>query len=149
MRPLWDLFLRRRLPFVPSETAFCWGHVDDTARAHVLAMERGRSGENYIIAGPPHTLADAFAIASRITGIPAPRPMPAVLLRGAAALLERIGADAEALRVLGGATYLGTSAKAHTELGFSARPLEQGLREILTDAAARTADLQRPVPPAR
>jgi hypothetical protein len=39
--------------------------------------------------------------------------------------------DVEALRVLGGTTYLGSSAKAEAELGFAARPLEEGLREML------------------
>ena len=33
-------------------SAYCWGHVADTARAHLLAMEKGRIGESYIIAGP-------------------------------------------------------------------------------------------------
>src|ERR671937_112647 len=131
MRPLWDLYLRRRLPVVPSETAFCWGHVEDTARGHLLAMERGRNAESYIIAGPQHTLADAFAIASRVTGIQPPRPIPAAILRGAASVLDLVGLDAEALRVLGGATYLGTSAKAEAELGFTARSLEEGLGETL------------------
>jgi nucleoside-diphosphate-sugar epimerase len=131
MRPLWDLFQRRRLPFAPSGTAFCWGHVEDTARAHILAMERGRVGESYIIAGPRHTLVEAFIIASRITGIPAPRPMAPAVLRAVAALADVFGVDAEGLRALGGTTYLGTSAKAEAELGFTARSLEEGLRETL------------------
>jgi nucleoside-diphosphate-sugar epimerase len=143
MRPLWDLFLRRRLPFVPDRAAYCWGHVEDIARGHVLAMERGRAGESYIIAGPAHRLIDAFGIGARITGLPSPRPMPSVLLRVAASAMELVGADAEAVRVLG-ATYLGTSAKAQSELGFSARPLEQGLREMLAPApSARTSSPQR------
>src|SRR5439155_22732755 len=52
---------------------YCWAHVEDTARAHILAMERGRAGETYIIAGMPHTLIEVFELAERITGIPAPR----------------------------------------------------------------------------
>src|SRR5262249_41966954 len=65
-------YLQRRLPMVPHGTALCWGHVEDTARGHLLAMERGRVGENYIIAGPPHSIVDALAIAERITGVPGP-----------------------------------------------------------------------------
>jgi len=38
---------------------------------------------------------------------------------------------AETLRIMAGVTYLGTSAKAARELGFSARPLAEGLRETL------------------
>lgn len=39
------LYLRGRLPMTPRGTVFCWAHVDDTARAHILAMEKGRPGE--------------------------------------------------------------------------------------------------------
>ncbi|OLC55718.1 MAG: epimerase [Chloroflexi bacterium 13_1_40CM_4_68_4] len=130
-RPLWDSYLRRRLPVIPAGAAFCWGHVEDTARGHVLAMERGRNGESYILAGPAHTLSEAFEIAERITKIPAPRPIPPALLRAAASVLELFGQDAEALRVMAGTTYLGNSSKAQKELGFDARPLEFGLKETL------------------
>ncbi|MBN1424972.1 NAD-dependent epimerase/dehydratase family protein, partial [Candidatus Fermentibacteria bacterium] len=30
-------YLRRKLPVVPQVTEFCWAHVDDIARAHILA----------------------------------------------------------------------------------------------------------------
>ncbi len=134
-------YLQGRLPILPKMTAYCWAHVDDTARGHILAMERGRGGEAYIIAGPPHTLIEAFAIAERIMGIRAPRLRAGpALLRAAAAvvgLAERLvpvpeRMAAETLRVMAGVTYLGSSAKAARELGFSVRPLEEGLRETLT-----------------
>ena len=131
MRPLWDSYLRRRLPVIPAGAAYCWGHVEDTARGHMLAMERGRAGESYILAGPAHTLSEAFEIAERITKIPAPRPVSPALLRAGASLLELFGQDAEALRVMAGTTYLGDSSKAQKELGFEARPLEFGLKETL------------------
>ena len=35
------------------------------------------------------------------------------------------------LRVNAGVTYLGSSAKAERELGFRARPLEEGMRETV------------------
>jgi nucleoside-diphosphate-sugar epimerase len=133
-------YLRRRLPMIPRGSAYCWGHVDDMARAHIDAMERGKPGESYIIAGPPHALHEALAIAQRITGVPAPRlrPSPA-LLKGAASvmgLVERIVPlpsmlSAEYLRVAAGVTYLGSNAKARRELGLEVRPLETGLRETL------------------
>jgi nucleoside-diphosphate-sugar epimerase len=127
-------YLRRRLAALPQRTAFCWGHVADTVAGHVLAMERGRSGESYIIAGPPHTLVECFDIAERITGIPAPRlRVHPALLRLAASVLGAAGAAAaaERLRVIAGVTYLGSSEKAERELGFRARPLGEGLRETL------------------
>jgi nucleoside-diphosphate-sugar epimerase len=128
VRPIIDLYLRRRLPAVPAATAYCWGHVEDTAEAHRLAMDRGRPGDSYIIAGPPHTLADALRIAETVTGIPAPRLRIPRLITS---LLQRVpGAGAEGLRALG-ATYLGSNAKARRELGFDPRPLREGFAEVL------------------
>jgi nucleoside-diphosphate-sugar epimerase len=133
-------YLRRRLPAVPSRAAYCWTHVDDIARGHLLAMERGRPGEAYIIAGPPHSLVDALALAEEITGIPAPRlHLPPLALKAAArlvGLVERlvsVPADysAEYLRVIAGVTYLGDNSKARRELGYDPRPLREGLAETL------------------
>jgi nucleoside-diphosphate-sugar epimerase/N-acetylglutamate synthase-like GNAT family acetyltransferase len=133
-------YLRRTLPIRPHGAAVCWGHVDDTAHGHVLAMEKGRPGESYILAGPPHTLEEALEIAERITGIRPPwlRP-PAVLLRAMAALAGMVEKviplpqtySSETLRIAAGATYLASAEKAKRELGFAPRPLEEGLQETL------------------
>src|SRR5262249_7280540 len=72
-RPILRDHLRRRLTTVPKGTALSWTHVEDAARGHHLAMERGRPGESYIIAGPSHTVLEALEIAERITGVPVPR----------------------------------------------------------------------------
>jgi nucleoside-diphosphate-sugar epimerase len=133
-------YLRRRLPIIPRGSAYCWGHVDDMARAHIDAMERGKVGESYIIAGPPHTLREALTLAERITGVPAPRIQPSpALLKYAAALMRVVERSvplpsmfsSEYLRVSAGVTYLGSNAKARRELGIEVRPLETGLRETL------------------
>jgi nucleoside-diphosphate-sugar epimerase len=137
---LFRQYLSRKLPMVPRGTAFCWGHVDDTARAHVLAMERGVSGQSYIIAGQPATLLDVLRLAQRITGVPVPRlrPSPALIAAVAnlASFVERMvpldgTVSSEYLRVAAGVTYLGSNAKAKRELGFDVRPLAEGLRETL------------------
>jgi nucleoside-diphosphate-sugar epimerase len=134
-------YLQGKLPLVPAQVAYCWAHVEDTARGHLQALERGRTGESYIIAGPNHTLVEALQLAEQITGFKAPR------LQGAPGMLRLMSAvmgviekllpvpeqySAETLRVSAGATYLGSSAKAARELGFQARPLATGLRETLT-----------------
>lgn len=133
-------YLTRRLPAIPSRTAFCWAHVDDIARAHLLAMEKGTPGESYIIAGPEHTLADALDIAEEITGIPVPRfSAPPAMMNGMAVLMGMVGKvvpvpetySAEYLRVGAGVTYIGDNAKARHELGYDPRPLRAGLTETL------------------
>jgi nucleoside-diphosphate-sugar epimerase len=134
-------FLQRRLPAAPSRTAYCWAHVDDVARGHILAMEKGRAGQRYIIAGPRHTLVEALAVAEAVTGVAAPRlHPPPLLVKAAAVLMEPLSAaidlpaayTAEGLRSIAGVTYLGSNAKARRELGYSVRALEDGLRETLT-----------------
>lgn len=143
---MWRMYLRRRLPLTPRVTAFCWAHVDDVARAHILAMEKGHAGESYIIAGPPHTLIDALATAERITGIKAPRlhPGPSTMrvmsaFMGAVETIVPLPSayTAEALRTSAGVTYIGNNAKARRELGYAPRSLEDGLREVLSVAARR------------
>ena len=132
MRPVLDAYLRRRLPAIPGGTAYCWAYVEDTVDGHVRAMDRGRPGESYVIAGPPHTLGDALRVAERVCGIGAPRlEVPPALLRFAARVTALLGQDAEGLRVLAGVTYLASSAKAERELGWSARPLADGLARVL------------------
>jgi nucleoside-diphosphate-sugar epimerase len=141
-------YLDRKLPLAPRKTAFCWGHVEDTARGHLQAFERGRPGETYIIGGPPHTLEEAFVVCERATGIPAPRWRPGpVAMQALAAVMGVLGRfvplpdsyQAESLRVIGGSTYLGSSAKAARELGFTTRPMEEGLAETVSALARETA----------
>ncbi|WP_435333010.1 NAD-dependent epimerase/dehydratase family protein [Haloarchaeobius sp. TZWWS8] len=139
LREVWVDWLRGDLPVVPRETAYCWSHVDDVAEAHVLAMVRGDPGEEYIVAGEPHTLVEAFDVASEIVGRKPPRAISPRWFRAlsrVASVAERVVSlpenySSEALRVLGGTTYLGDNAKAKRELGLEHRPFETGLRETL------------------
>jgi nucleoside-diphosphate-sugar epimerase len=135
-----DQYLQRKLPLIPLDTAFCWAHADDVARGHILAMEKGRVGENYHICGPKYTLIEALRLAEKITGIPAPRIQAApVVMKAMSAIVgvvEKVipmpqTMASETLRIAAGVTYLGDNAKARRELGFAPRPLEEGLRETL------------------
>jgi nucleoside-diphosphate-sugar epimerase len=133
-------YLRRKLPVAPQKVAYCWAHVDDTARGHIQAMERGCIGESYIIAGPPCTFIDALELAEKITGIKPPRLHPSPeMMRAMSKLMSVVEKivpvpndySSETLQVMAGVTYLGSSAKAEGELGFTARSLEEGLAETL------------------
>jgi nucleoside-diphosphate-sugar epimerase len=139
-------YLKRTLPLTPQRTAFSWGHVDDIAHAHLLAMERGKPGESYIVAGPTHTFIDGLAIAERITGIRAPRwhPSPG-MTRFIASMADVAGAviplpdlfAGESTRAIAGTTYIGDNARAKRELGYAPRALEAGLKETLDYDVAR------------
>ncbi len=140
LSPVLRQYLRGKLRSIPEESAYCWGHVDDIAEAHLLAMERGEAGETYIIAGPPHTLVEFFSLAEEITGIPAPRrQLSPRTLRFLSALARTFGRlafwspndMAETLRVGAGVTYLGSNEKARRELGYRPRSLREGLQETL------------------
>jgi nucleoside-diphosphate-sugar epimerase len=133
-------YLQGKLPMMPKETAFCWAHVDDIARGHILAMEKGRVGETYIIAGERYTFIDAIQLAEKLTGIPAPKMQAAPGMMKAMAVImgvvEKVvplpeSMRSESLRTIAGTTYTGDNSKARRELGYNPRPLAEGLRETL------------------
>jgi nucleoside-diphosphate-sugar epimerase len=131
--------LRGRLFITPSRTTFAWGYVEDIARGLRQAMESGRLGESYLLTGPVHTFQDAFALAAQIAGKRPPpfHPPPAVMraLAALSALFERMDLrtpySSEMLRLTAGTTWIGSSAKAERELGFTTRPLDEGLRHTI------------------
>jgi nucleoside-diphosphate-sugar epimerase len=133
-------YLQRKLPLLPKQTAFAWAHVDDIARAHMLAMEKGQADGTYFTCGPVHTLEEAMEMAESITAIPAPRLRvgPGVIRAMATgmAVLEKLvplppAYTYEGLRVIAGVTYIGSNARARAELGWHPRPLRDGLVETL------------------
>ena len=122
---------------LPTQSGFCWAHVDDTAHGHILAMEKGVPGETYIIAGEPSTFQDAFQLASHITGQSAPRPVPHQIFKVLSFLVKPFDSflpeiyTSEGMRALGGVTYWGNNRKAQRFLGYNPRPLREGLESTL------------------
>lgn len=133
-------YLNRRLPMIPAGQAMTWAHVDDIVEGHILAMEKGTPGETYIIAGEVHTFTAVMDAAERLTGIPAPRLRPPrIVMQMTAGLMGIIDHfiplegqfSPEMLRILAGATYIATNAKARRELGYNPRSMELALRQTL------------------
>src|SRR5690606_12037367 len=101
--------------------------------------DAGRPGESYLLTGPVHTFEEVFDVAARIAGRRAPllhpRPFVVRALAGLASRLERWDVrppmPSELLRVIAGTTWIGSSAKAEKELGFRARPIEEGLTHTI------------------
>jgi dihydroflavonol-4-reductase len=67
-------FLNRAMPAY-LDTGLNWVHVRDVAIGHILAAEKGRIGERYILghAQGNWTMAEAFRVLQELTGIAAPK----------------------------------------------------------------------------
>jgi dihydroflavonol-4-reductase len=115
-------------------------HVDDVARGHVLAMEKGVIGERYILGGQNVSLREMLAEIAALTRRRAPtvnlprRPLYP-LAWAAEAVAQITGKEPfvtrDALKMASHHMFF-TSAKAERDLGYTARPY----REALADAIA-------------
>ncbi|MEP6662103.1 MAG: hopanoid-associated sugar epimerase [Verrucomicrobiota bacterium] len=67
-------FLNRQMPAY-LDTGLNWVHVRDVAIGHILAAEKGRVGERYILGNAEGnwTMKQALDVLEKITGIPAPK----------------------------------------------------------------------------
>jgi len=67
-------FLNRAMPAY-LDTGLNWVHVRDVAIGHILAAEKGRVGERYILGSAEGnwTMREAFAVLEELTGVRAPR----------------------------------------------------------------------------
>jgi len=115
-------------------------HVDDVAEGHLLALDRGRIGENYILGGSDVMLQEmlgdiAFLSGRRPPTIKLPRA-PLFPLAWAAETAARFTGrepflTADALRMSRYRMFF-SSAKAERELGYRARPWHAGIRDALS-----------------
>ena len=114
-------------------------HVDDVAAGHLLALDRGRIGENYILGGDDVALKDMLADIAALSGrkpprIRLPRAPLFPLAWGAEAVARLTGREpfltADALRMSRYRMFF-RSDKAKAELGYSARPYRAGLEDAL------------------
>jgi nucleoside-diphosphate-sugar epimerase len=147
------LFHRGLMPLVPGpDSVVTYAYVDDVAEGHILAAEKGRAGESYILAGPAVPLGEMVDFWAQLTGKrpPAAR-LPSRLLSplapAAARLqpaLSALGAQAQLfgedmMRMLG-VTYAGRADKARAELGWRPRPLQTGMLDTFEWIAATEPD---------
>lgn len=104
--------------------------VEDVALGHLLAADRGRSGERYLLGGENMTLKEIFAVLARVSGRPAPRwkiPHAVAIAAGlaGAGMSAMTGhpprVPLEGVRMSRHAMFVDCS-KAKRELGFEAQP---------------------------
>src|SRR5579872_7472152 len=131
-------FLNGRMPAY-VDTGLNFVPVEDAAAGHLLAAERGRLGERYILGGENLTLKQALEILSRVSGRPAPRVrVPHVLAMAAgygdAALSLLLRREPriplEGVRMARHSMFV-NSEKARAELGFSPGPVAAALERAV------------------
>jgi dihydroflavonol-4-reductase len=131
--------VRGRMP-VYVETGLNLVHVDDVAIGHLLAFERGRIGERYILGAENMSLRDILAAVAEISGTHAPRlrvPHTVVLpLAYACETWARLSGSepwitVDGVRLARKHMYFSTN-KARRELGFDPRPAKQALIDAIT-----------------
>jgi dihydroflavonol-4-reductase len=129
-------FLNRNFPAY-VDTGLNLVDVAEVARMHVVALERGRPGERYILGGENLTLKQILDRLSAITGLPSPTmKVPHWVAMTFAFFDESITgklrgkeprATVEAVR-MGRKMMFASSAKAERELGFEVLPVYGALR---------------------
>jgi dihydroflavonol-4-reductase len=127
-------FLRHRMPAY-LDTGLNVVDVQDTAKGHLLACERGRPGERYILGSQNLTLREIFERLERISGIKAPGIQIPYGVAFAAGVVStawaRMGgseprAPLDGVRMAKKKMFV-THAKAYRELGFRPSPPETAL----------------------
>jgi dihydroflavonol-4-reductase len=134
-------FLKRKMPAF-LDTGLNWVHVRDVAIGHILAAERGRVGERYILGNAEGnwTLQHALGILQEITGIRAPKMrVPYAVAYAAAVVDEGISkitgrppkAPLAGVRMAKYKMFF-NPAKAIRELGLPQTPAKQALADAVT-----------------
>ena len=114
-------------------------HVDDVAAGHLLALEKGRIGENYILGGADVRLKDMLAVICLAAGRKAPRIRlprgPLYPLAWCSEVIARGTGREPMLTVdaLNMSKYhmFFSSKKAERELGYSARPWQRAIEDAV------------------
>ncbi len=131
-------FLKGRM-FATLDTGLNLVHVADVARGHILAAEKGRVGEKYILGNQNCSLTEIFDRLSRLTGIRPPRyrlPYPlawlgALVMEGGARLSGTPPrASLTAVKMAKKQMYF-NSEKAVRELGLPQTLVEQALGDAV------------------
>lgn len=132
-------FVNRRMPAY-LETGLNLVNVEDVARGHILAAERGRVGEKYILGGENLTLEQMLGRLSALSGLPAPRvKIPYAVAYGFAMGAEAIArtvthrpprASLTEVRMARKKMFFAI-AKARSELDYEPTAVDDGLRRAI------------------
>src|SRR5712672_3922612 len=132
-------FMKRKFPAY-VETGLNLVDVAECARGHIAAMEKGKSGERYILGGENLTLKQILDKLAKITGLPSPILKLPYIFAYAAGIADEIvtgrlrgrepRATIDTVR-MGAKKMFASSAKAERELGWKIVPVESALRRAV------------------
>ena len=132
-------FLKKKFPAY-VDTGLNLVDVAECARGHLAALEKGRSGERYILGGENLTLKQILDKLATITGLPSPRiRVPYVMALATGVVDEMVTgrilgreprATIDAVR-MGRKKMFVSSAKAERELGWKQVPVDRALRRAV------------------
>lgn len=114
--------------------------VEDVAEGHILAAERGKPGERYILGNANLTVKEYFDLLEKVTGVKAPKlKIPYPFAYGTAFLVERLlgftfpnysSMDLDSIKLSKYNWFVNTS-KAENELGYTKRPIEETIEKTV------------------
>jgi len=129
-------FLKRKFPAY-VDTGLNLVDVKECALGHISALEKGRTGERYILGGENLTLKQILDKLASITGLPSPTIRVPYVLALATGVVDEIvtgrirgrepRATIDAVR-MGRKKMFVSSAKAERELGWKRAPVDDALR---------------------
>jgi len=135
---------RRRILGYLAGTGLNVVDVRDAADGHLLALDRGRPGERYLLGGVALPLEVLFARIAHLAGVPRPRlRVPYAAARAAAAfgLVNRHEVQLARLPMFF------DSGKAERELGYRAGAIDDALRLAVSEARGRASRRARNASP--
>jgi dihydroflavonol-4-reductase len=124
------------------ELGFNLVHVDDVAEGIILAHDKGKVGQSYVLGGEIATLRKLIEKTAELSGRKAPtRTLPSTAMKLAIPIGPLVGRMmgfppnlAELIKTSDGVTYWASDRKAREELGYAPRDLDTGLRETLASS---------------
>ena len=137
---LLEEFFAGRLCLMPfPELGICLTHVEDIAAGILLALDKGKAGETYVISGPATTMREAIETIADVSGRKAPkRAMPTALMKAMTPIGPLVGKMMgqppnlrELISSADGVTFWASYEKASRELGYAPRGMEEGMRQTL------------------
>src|SRR5882757_3852343 len=132
-------FLKKKFPAY-VDTGLNLVDVSECAQGHMMALEKGKSGERYILGGENLTLKEILDKLAAITGLPSPNIRVPYALALATGVVDEIvtgrilgrepRATIDAVR-MGRKKMFVSSAKAERELGWTIVPVDGALRRAV------------------